>query len=97
MPDTPFIHWTKQSGDRFRTKLHPLMLSEQGYAIARKEGDRRNRKMHTQYVIFDRSYVLAILKNQFDALGVDIDDANELVNEAMIDLQTERDNQNVAN
>lgn len=66
--------------DTFRTKFHPEMLNEDGYAIKRTVGDRRNSATTRAYVIFNRDYVLESLKRQFKLLGITKHDAIELVN-----------------
>ena len=86
-----FIHWKELNGNKFLTKFHPAMLSEDGYALQRTVAvSRRAKSMRTVYVLFDRSYVLEVLKAQFELLEIDIDDARVLATEAMVELELER-------
>ncbi len=94
MTDINVLHWTTLSGERTRTKLHPKMLSERGYAIKRSIGNRRLGQMAREYVLFDRSYVLEVLAKHFDLLAIDQDEALELTNEAYQYLESLREAQN---
>lgn len=91
MTDINILHWTSLSGERTRTKLHPKMLSEKGYAIKRSIGNRRLGQMNREYVLFDRSYVLEVLAKHFDLLAIDQDEALELTNEAYQHLEALRE------
>ena len=85
------IHWKKMNGNKFLTKFVPAMLQEEGYALKRTMAvSRRTKEMKEVYVIYDRSYVLAVLKSQFELLEIDIDDARDLATESMILLETQR-------
>ena len=85
------VHWKELNGNKFLTKFKPEMLCPEGYALRRKLAvSRRTKEMREVYVIFDRDYVLEVLKNQFELLECDIDDARDLATESMILLEEER-------
>ena len=85
------IHWKQLNGNKFLTKFVPSMLQPEGYALKRTMAvSRRTKEMKEVYVIFDRSYVLEVLKNQFDLLGCDIEATRDLATESMVLLEAER-------
>lgn len=85
------IHWQKLTGNKYLTKFRPEMLLDGGIAINRATSIKRTKTITTAYVIFDRSYVLEVLKNHFELLEIDIDEARDLATEAMCLLEKERD------
>jgi hypothetical protein len=94
---TDIINWKELTGNKYLTKFHPSMLYPKGYALKRSQAiSRRNRQMKEVYVIFDRDYVLEILKSHFDLLAVDIDVARDLATEAMLLLDKERSSEEIA-
>ena len=85
------IHWKELNGNKFLTKFVPSMLHLEGYALKRTMAvSRRTKEMREVYVIFDKDYVLEVLKAQFELLEIDIDDARDLATESMILLEAER-------
>ena len=67
------------------------MLLPEGYALKRTMAvSRRTKEMREVYVIFDKDYVLEVLKSQFELLECDIDDACDLATESMVLLEAER-------
>ena len=85
------IHWKQLNGNKFLTKFVPSMLLPEGYALKRTMAvSRRTKEMKEVYVIFDKDYVLEVLKAQFELLECDIDDARDLATESMVLLETER-------
>ena len=86
-----FVHWKKMNGNKFLTKFVPEMLQPEGYALKRTMAvSRRTKEMKEVYVIFDKDYVLEVLKSQFELLECDIDDARDLATESMVLLEAER-------
>lgn len=93
---TEIINWKELKGNKFLTKFHPSMLKPNGYALKRTQAiSRRTRNMQEVYVIFDRDYVLEILKSHFDLLAVDIDEARDLATEAMVLLEQDRSHEEI--
>lgn len=85
------IHWKELNGNKFLTKFVPEMLCDGGIAIKRSVAiSRRNKQMQEIYVVFDRDYVLEVLKSHFDLLEIDIDEACDLASEAMLLLDEQR-------
>ena len=85
------IHWKELNGNKFLTKFVPSMLQPEGYALKRTMAvSRRTKEMKEVYVIFDRDYVLEILKNQFELLECTIDDARDLATESMVLFEAEK-------
>ena len=85
------IHWKQLNGNKFLTKFVPSMLQPEGYALKRTMAvSRRTKEMKEVYVIFDKDYVLEVLRAQFELLGIDIDNARDLATEAMVLLEEER-------
>ena len=85
------IHWQKLTGNKYLTKFRAEMLLDGGIAINRATSIKRTKTITTAYVIFDRSYVLEVLKNHFELLEIDIEEARDLATEAMCLLEKERD------
>lgn len=86
-----FIHWKELNGNKFLTKLHPDMLQGDGYAVKRTQAlSRRTKQMVERHVIFDKSYVIEVLKNHIDLLGIDQDEAIDLIGDVFEVLEQER-------
>ena len=85
------VHWRELNGNKFLTKFVPEMLCPEGYALRRKLAiSRRTNEIREVYVIFDKDYVLEVLKSQFELLECDIDTAHDLATESMLLLETQR-------
>jgi hypothetical protein len=85
---TKIIQWQELTGDKLRTKLHPDMLSTDGYLKSASIPINRRLKQSEQgYVIFDKDYVLAVLKSQLTALQIDIDTAIDLIIDCFTGLE----------
>lgn len=90
------INWQELTGNKFLTKFHPAMLAENGYAKERTQAiNRRNRETEKVYVVFNRDYVIQVLKAHFELLEIDVDDAIDLVGDVFQSIESERSAQEI--
>jgi len=62
------INWKNIPGNKSMTKLHPLMLTEEGYAVKRKFSVGRGVETRIALVIYDRDYVYFRFRELIDQL-----------------------------
>ena len=62
------INWKNIPGNKSMLKLHPLMLSEEGYSIKRKFSVGRGTEYRTAIVVYDTEYVYYRFKELIEQL-----------------------------
>jgi hypothetical protein len=62
------INWKKIPGNKSMIKLHPLMLTEEGYVIKRKFSVGRGVETRTALVVYDTDYVYFRFKELIEQL-----------------------------
>jgi hypothetical protein len=82
------INWRNTPGNKAMIKLHPLMLTEEGYTIKRKFSVGRGVETRTVLVLYDTDYVYfrfreLIEQLQFKDKTAELQFMNTLVNKTV--------------